>query len=191
MAQTRLRTLTFAARYLTSFACTRVLQFVFLIFRLYARLRRGLQKPAHVGARHIGSRLDFLFHPQLRGIIQLHERILVNFLFADGVDHESAPGLDTFQRFTNRPPDRRGVNDGIQFFERTLLDAPRPGRSQRQGELTLCGAPAEHKDARVDEFMPREFQYQMIRPAEAHQAQRLTILQIAQAKRAITDRARA
>ena len=42
-----------------------ILQIILLKFRFDIRFCRHLQKLAHVGAGHIGNRLDFLFHPQL------------------------------------------------------------------------------------------------------------------------------
>jgi hypothetical protein len=83
--------------------------------RLDAVLRCDQQEVRNVESRHVGDRLDLPLHPQLFAIVQPEQVVFVGLFFPNRVDDEPTAGPKVVERLDNRLPDRRRVDDRVEF----------------------------------------------------------------------------
>ena len=137
----------------------------------------------------LATLFSFFLHPEVRGVVELRERVAVGVLLADGVDHEAAAGRQVPQALHDRAPDGRRVDDRVERHRRRVDRVSGPHGAQFPGKRLLGLASGEDVDLGVRVAMPHEFQDEVGRGAEPRQTEPASIGEVRQAERAVADRA--
>src|SRR5262249_8643873 len=120
--------------------------------------------------------------PEVSRIVERLQRRLVSVLLANCVDNEAPAAFEVLEGLNNRPPGRRGVNDGVQFLRRPIRRVAGPAGAQRPSKRSLSLAARKHENAGVWESVSRQLQDEVRRGAKARQPEALAILQAGQSQ---------
>src|SRR5271157_4288360 len=169
----------------------RLRQIVFPDLGLERDLGRQAEELAHVGPGDVGDALDLLLQPEVSGVVDPQQGVLVDLLLADRIDDQTPAPLQVFERLDDRRPGRGRVDDRVQPPRGPRARLAGPGRPEFAGERPLRGGASEREYLRPGEAVQDQLQNQVRRGPEAGEAQGLPVLQPGQAEGAEPDRPRA
>ena len=133
----------------------------------------GIQDTADVLAGNVGDGFYFFFQPEVAGVVQILEGVLIASFFADGVDYQATAGGQVGQGFANRKPGRGGIDDGLAGLGGTGGGRASPISTQAESKVT--GGLPSGKDIDPGGGMEgfHQLQNQMARGAETGESQGL------------------
>ena len=146
---------------------------------------------ADIAAGDISHGTQGFFPPKVPVVVQPAQDVPVTRFLTDGIYDQAPSRRQRLHRGHNGQPGRGGIDNGVEAGLRPICCVSGPGRTQLRGERPFLVAACEYVKKGIRIEVLRDLQNQVARCAKAGQAQLLSVFNLTQLERPVSNGSRA